>query len=85
MRSILEEYVTTSQQAGRRQGAFARIYSSDGPVLEVATLDASLAELDRVRRERAQINSVAAAAISESSRAPMQQRLFEAVVPFSTR
>jgi hypothetical protein len=84
MRSILEAHVTTSQQAGLRWGLFTRIYSSDGPVLEATTLDASLTDLDRVRRERGQINAVAAAAVGEWSRAPMQQRLFEAVVPFAS-
>ena len=85
MRSIIEEFVTANQQAGRRQAAFARIYSSDGPVLEVTTLYADLAEADRVRRESAQTNAAVVEAVGELSRAPIQQRLFEVVVPFATR
>jgi hypothetical protein len=85
VRSIVEEFVKAGQQAGLRQGMNARIYSSDGSMLEVTTLYADLAEVDRVRKERAQITAAAVAAVGELSRAPIQQRIFDVVVPFPTR
>jgi hypothetical protein len=84
-RSIVEEFAKSGQQAGLRQGASARIYSSDGAMLEVTTLYADLAELDRVRKERAEISRQAAEAFHELSRAPIAQRIFEVVVPFQNR
>jgi hypothetical protein len=85
MRSIVEELAKSGQQAGLRQAASIRIYSSEGSTLELTTLHADLAALDRVRKERAQISAEAVAAVGELSRAPIQQRLFEAVVPFPIR
>ncbi|HEY3107660.1 MAG TPA: hypothetical protein VGL23_02850 [Chloroflexota bacterium] len=84
-RSIVEEFARAGQQAGLRQGASARIYSSEGSMLEVTTLYADLAELDRVRKERAEISRQAATAFHELSRAPIAQRIFEVVVPFPNR
>ena len=84
-RSIVEEFAKAGQQAGLRQGASARIYSSDGSMLEVTTLHADLADLDRVRKERAEISRQAATAFHELSRAPIAQRIFEVVVPFQNR
>jgi hypothetical protein len=85
VRGIVEEFVRAGQQAGLRQGAAVRIYSSDGAVVEVVTAYADVAEAGRVRQERAQITAQAVAAIGELSRAPIEQRLLEIVVPFPIR
>jgi hypothetical protein len=77
---ILEELVKSSHAAGVTIGLWRRLYSSDGPVLQMVDRYADMAQLDRVRQERREINRETAAAVSELSRAPIVQRLTEVVV-----
>jgi hypothetical protein len=79
--SILEELVGSGQAAGLAISLWRRIYSSDGASILVMARYADLAELDRVRKERAQITREAATAVSELSRAPIAQRVVETIVP----
>jgi hypothetical protein len=77
----LDEFVRAGQAAGVTTGLWRRVFSSDGPMLAVISRYADLAELDRVRKERAEATRDLAAAIGELLRAPVEQRLFEVVVP----
>lgn len=79
--SILEEVVGSAQAAGVTMGLYRRVFSSDGSAVALVARYADLAELDRVRKERAQIAREAAAAVSELSRAPIAQRLTETILP----
>jgi hypothetical protein len=79
--SQLEEFVRAGQAAGVTTSLWRRVFSSDGPMLAVIFRYADLAELDRVRKERAAATRDLAAAIGGHLRAPVQQRLFEVVVP----
>ena len=83
-RSIVEELARSGQAAGVRQGVGVGIYSSTGSVIELTTVYADLAELGRVRKERASIMGEATRAFGELSRAPIAQRMFEVVVPFKS-
>jgi hypothetical protein len=78
---ILEEFVKSGHAAGVTIGLWRRLYSSDGPVLQMVGRYADVAEMDRVRQERREIAREAAAAVSELSRAPIAQRLTEVIVP----
>ena len=79
--SILEEFVGAGRAAGLAVSLWRRIYSSDGASILVMARYADLTELDRVRKERAQITREAATAVSELSRAPISQRVVETIVP----
>jgi len=79
--SMLEEYVKAGQAAGVTIALWRRVFSSDGPMLAVLARYADPAELDRIRKERASITRELVVALGELSRTPIQQRLFEVVVP----
>jgi hypothetical protein len=83
-RSIVEEVATSGHAAGLRQGVGVGVFSGTGSVIELTTVYADLAELDRVRKERAQIMGEASRAFGELSRAPIASRMFEVVVPFKS-
>jgi hypothetical protein len=78
---ILEELVKSGQSAGVTLGLWRRVYSSDGPVLQMIGRYADMADLDCERKERQAISREAVAAVSELSRAPIAQRLTEVIVP----
>ena len=80
---VLEELVKSGHSAGLTIGLWRQLYSSDGPVLQMIGRYADVAEMDRVRQERRDINREAAAAVSELSRAPIAQRLTEVLVPIA--
>ena len=82
-RSVLEEYVQSSQRAGVRQGLGVALFSATGPTLEITTVHESLAALERTRQERRSQIAEVAQAMGEISRAPIAQRIFEVVVPFA--
>jgi hypothetical protein len=79
--SRLDEFVRAGQAAGVTTALWRRVFSSDGPMLAVISRYADLADLDRVRKERAEATRDLAAAIGEFLRAPVEQRLFEVIVP----
>jgi quinol monooxygenase YgiN len=78
--SILDEFVKDGQGAGVAIALWRRIFSSEGSTVAVLARYADLAELDKVRKERASITRAAVAAVGELSRAPVQQRILETVV-----
>jgi hypothetical protein len=83
VRSTLEEHVRDEQAAGRGQiGLFQHIFSEAGATFTVTATHADLAELARVRQERAAAIQAITAAVGEMSRAPVAVRLLEVVVPF---
>lgn len=81
--SILEELVRSAQAAGVANSLWRRVYSSDGPMIMGLERYESLAELERVRKERGQINREAVTAVHELSRAPIAQRIFQTIVPLN--
>ncbi len=78
---ILEERVRSAHADGIRAGLWRRIYSSDGPAMLMVARFADLSDLDRHREARRSGVQAVAATIGELSRAPVQMRLTEAVVP----
>lgn len=78
---ILEEFVKGAHADGVTMGLWRRIYSSDGPVLQIVGRYADVADMDRVRRERQTAVREAVTAVAELSRAPIAQRITETVVP----
>lgn len=84
VRSICEEFVKARQGLGIRASLGTRIFSATGSAIEVTTVYADLAALDKVRKEHSQLARDASQAVSELSRAPIQQRLFEPLVPFKS-
>lgn len=82
-RSRLAEYILAGHAAGRTQVALSQqIFSDAGPILVVTTTHADMAELDRVRRERAAEVQELVTSLGEISRAPVAVRLLEGIVPF---
>ena len=83
MRSTLEEHVRSEQVAGRGQiGLFQHVFSETGAMFTITATHADLAELARVRQERAAAVQALTATVGEMSRAPVAVRLLEVVVPF---
>jgi hypothetical protein len=82
VRSILEEHVRSEQGAGRGQIILAQgVFSETGPLLTITATHANLAELARLREERASSVQAVMAAVGASIRAPVAVRLLEVVVP----
>jgi hypothetical protein len=83
VRSTLEEHVRSEQAAGRGQiGLFQQVFSETGAMFTITATHADLAELARLRQERAAAVQAITAAVGEMSRAPVAVRLLEVVVPF---
>jgi hypothetical protein len=83
VQSILEEFVRAAQASGRPQlSLWQQIFGENGPTFTITNLYADLAELGRVRQERAAAIQELVAAVHELSRAPIAVRLREVLVPF---
>jgi hypothetical protein len=81
-REITEEFVRARQAAGVRIGMAARVFSATGAVVEVTSAHPDLAALDQTRKEGAEAACQVTQALHELSRAPIQVRVFEVLVPF---
>lgn len=83
-RSRLAEVVRSGHAAGRGAvGLTQQIFSEAGPVLVVTTTHSDMADLDRVRRERATDVQELLTSLAGISRAPLAVRLLEGIVPFA--
>jgi hypothetical protein len=82
-RARLAEVVQTGHAQGRGRVALAQqVFSEAGPVLVVTTTHPDMADLDRVRRERAADVQALITSLAGISRAPVAVRLLEGIVPF---
>ena len=81
LEQALSELIGELQKMGQRTSLWRRIYSSDGPMIQALSRYADLADLDRTRKAAASIVEQRASSIAELSRAPVQRRLTETVVP----
>jgi hypothetical protein len=81
-REVTEAFVRARQAAGVRIGLGVRVFSASGPVVEVTSVHPDLAALERARTEGAEATREVVQALAELSRAPIQVRVFEVLVPF---
>jgi hypothetical protein len=81
-RELTEEFVRARQAAGLRIGMGVRVFSAIGPVVEVTSAYPDLAALDQARQEGAEATRQVVRAVHELSRAPIQVRVFDVLVPF---
>ena len=83
-RELTEEFVRTRQAAGARLGMAVRLFSPIGPVVEVTRVHPDLAALQQARTAEAEAEATrqVVESAAELSRAPIQVRVFEVLVPF---
>ena len=81
-RELTEAFVRTRQAAGARLGMAVRLFSPIGPVVEVTRVHPDLAALQQARTAEAEATRQVVESAAELSRAPIQVRVFEVLVPF---
>jgi hypothetical protein len=81
LEGIARELIQELQKMGQLVSLWRRMYSSDGPMLQLFGRYADLADLDRARKARAELSARMTPALEAVSRAPMQHRLAETIVP----
>ena len=81
LEKALSEVSRELQKMGERTSLWRRLYSSDGPMFQSLSRYVDLADLDRARKASASLIEQRGPSVIELSRAPVQRRLTETIVP----